>query len=142
LYGVGNSIEEQKYLQPVSQLKTVVLQVTAINSQDSVGYGRRFVSNKDTHIATIPIGYADDIRRRYGYGLGEVVINNKRYRIVGSISIDMLMVEIGYNYMQTNNIVEVFSKEISIQAIANRWETITYEIMTSISQRVKREYYK
>lgn len=142
LYGVGNSIEEQKYLQPVSQLKTVVLQVTAIKSQDSVGYGRRFVSNKDTHIATIPIGYADGIRRSYGNGLGEVVINDKRYSIVGSICMDMLMVDIGDDSVQIGDIVEVFGNEISLQEIANKWQTIPYEVMTSISQRVKRVYYK
>ena len=142
LYGVGNSIEEQKYLQPVSQLKTVVLQVTAIKSQDSVGYGRRFVSNKNTHIATIPIGYADGIRRSYGNGLGEVVINNKRYPIVGSICMDMLMVDIGDDSVQIGDIVEVFGNEISLQEIANKWETIPYEVMTSISHRVKRVYYK
>ncbi|HUH26002.1 MAG TPA: bifunctional UDP-N-acetylmuramoyl-tripeptide:D-alanyl-D-alanine ligase/alanine racemase, partial [Flavobacterium sp.] len=96
LYGVGNSAQEQNHLLNVSQLKTVVLQINEIQTGEAVGYGRRFVAQHPTRIATLPIGYADGMRRAYGNGNGSVFIKGKKYPIVGSICMDMMMVDIGY----------------------------------------------
>lgn len=142
LYGVGNSEAEQKQLLNVSQLKTVVLQVNKIEAEEAVGYGRRFVTEKSTHIATIPIGYADGMRRSYGNGVGEVFINGKNYPIIGSICMDMLMVNIGNDNVAEGDEVELFGNNILITDVAKKWNTIPYEVMTSISQRVKRVFYK
>jgi len=142
LYGVGNSEAEQNQLLNVSQLKTVVLQVNKIEAEEAVGYGRRFVTEKPTHIATIPIGYADGMRRSYGNGVGEVFINGKNYPIIGSICMDMLMVNVGDDNVTEGDEVELFGNNILITDIAKKWNTIPYEVMTSISQRVKRVFYK
>lgn len=142
LYGVGNSKEEQEQLFNVSQLKTVVLQVTEIQANESVGYGRRYIADELSKIVTIPIGYADGIRRSYGNGIGEVFIKGKKYPIVGSICMDMLMVNVGTDAIDVGDEVELFGSNISINEIANKWNTIPYEVMTAISQRVKRIFYK
>lgn len=142
LYGVGNSEAEQNQLLNVSQLKTVVLQVNKIEAEEAVGYGRRFVTEKPTHIATIPIGYADGMRRSYGNGVGEVFINGKNYPIIGSICMDMLMVNVGDDNVTEGDEVELFGNNILITDVAKKWNTIPYEVMTSISQRVKRVFYK
>lgn len=142
LYGVGNSKEEQEQLFNVSQLKTVVLQVTEIQANESVGYGRRYIADELSKIVTIPIGYADGIRRSYGNGIGEVFIKGKKYPIVGSICMDMLMVNVGTDAIDVGDEVELFGNNISINEIANKWNTIPYEVMTAISQRVKRIFYK
>lgn len=142
LYGVGNSKEEQDQLLNVSQLKTVVLQINEVASDEAVGYGRRFIAQENTKIATIPIGYADGMRRSYGNGVGEVSINGKRYPIIGSICMDMLMVDIGNDTIEIGDAVEIFGNDISIFEVAEKWQTIPYEVMTSISQRVKRVFYK
>lgn len=142
LYGVGNSTEEQQYLLHVSQLKTVVLQVNTIQAGEAVGYGRRFIANETTQIATIPIGYADGMRRSYGNGKGEVMIRGKKYPIVGSICMDMMMVNVGQDEIFSGDEVEIFGNHIPITEVAQKWDTIPYEVMTSISQRVKRIFYK
>lgn len=142
LYGVANDADEQAKLESVAKLKTVVLQINEIQSEETVGYGRRFKTEQPTKIATIPIGYADGIRRMYGYGVGKVFIKGKRYPIVGSICMDMLMVNIGKDDINIGDEVEIFGKNISINEVAKKWHTIPYEVMTVISQRVKRVYYK
>lgn len=142
LYGIGNNINEQKQLETVSKLKTIVLQINEIRKNESVGYSRNFVTQKATKIATIPIGYADGIRRLYGNGIGTVFIKGKNYPIVGSICMDMLMIDIGYDKIEIGDEVEIFGKNITIYEIAKKWNTIPYEIMTAISQRVKRVYFK
>ncbi len=142
LYGVANSEKENGQLLNVSKLKTIVLQVNELAKGDAVGYGRRFVTDKPTKTATIPIGYADGIRRSYGNGAGEVFIKGKRYPIVGAICMDMMMVDIGIDEITEGDEVEIFGDHIPITEIAQKWQTIPYEVMTSISQRVKRVFYK
>src|SRR5690554_6460942 len=142
LYGIANSEEENKQLRNVSKLKSIVLQINEIKKGDAVGYGRAFVAEKTTRTATIPIGYADGIRRSYGNGIGKVHIKGKNYPIIGSICMDMLMIDIENELINEGDEVEIFGENISIQELAKKWETIPYEVMTSISQRVKRVFYK
>ncbi len=142
LYGVSNDEDEQKLLENVGTLKSIISQIRTIDAGESVGYGRRFLADKPTKIATIPIGYADGISRHWGNGTGYVVIKNKKAPIVGSICMDMLMVDITDIECKEGAEVIIFGESPSVSYIAKRLDTIPYEIMTSISQRVKRVFYR
>ncbi|WP_396168692.1 bifunctional UDP-N-acetylmuramoyl-tripeptide:D-alanyl-D-alanine ligase/alanine racemase [Flavobacterium sp.] len=142
LYGVSNDAEEQKYLENVGTLKSIISQIRTIQAGESVGYGRRFVANKPTKIATIPIGYADGISRHWGNGVGFVTISSQKATIVGSICMDMLMVDVTGIGCKEGDSVVVFGLNPSVSMIAEQLQTIPYEILTSISQRVKRIFYR
>lgn len=142
LYGISNNEEEQKYLENVGTLKSVISQIRTIQKGESVGYGRRFMADKTTKIATIPIGYADGISRHLGNGVGYVMINHQRAPIVGSVCMDMLMVDITHIDCKEGNEVIIFGEKPTVIAIAKLLETIPYEVLTSISQRVKRVFYR
>ena len=142
LYGVSNNFEEQKYLENVSTLKSVISQIRTIQSGESVGYGRRFLATKETKIATIPIGYADGISRHWGDSKGFVMIHDQKAPIIGSICMDMLMLDITDIDCKEGDEVIVFGEYPSVSFIAEQLQTIPYEILTSISQRVKRVFYR
>ena len=142
LYGVSNNAEEQKQLENVGTLKSIISQIRSIKPGESVGYGRRFIAEKPTQIATIPIGYADGISRLWGNGIGFVTINNQKATIVGSICMDMLMVDVTGISCNEGDSVIIFGKSPSVNFIAEKTHTIPYEILTSISQRVKRIFYR
>jgi alanine racemase len=142
LYGVSNDDEEQKALENVGTLKSIISQIRTIEAGESVGYGRRFLADKQTKIATIPIGYADGISRHWGNGVGYVVIKNKKAPIVGSVCMDMLMVDISDIDCKEGTEVIIFGENPSVTFMAKELGTIPYEIMTSISQRVKRVFYR
>ena len=142
LYGISNDAEEQKYLENVGTLKSIISQIRTIDSGESVGYGRQFFATKTTKIATIPIGYADGISRHWGNSVGFVIINNKKATIVGSICMDMLMVDVTEIECGEGDLVIIFGKNPTVKYIAEKLETISYEILTSISQRVKRIFYR
>jgi len=142
LYGVSNDVEEQKYLENVGTLKSIISQIKSIQAGESVGYGRRFIAQKPTKIATIPIGYADGISRHWGNGVGFVTINNQKATIVGSICMDMLMVDITEIICKEGDSVIIFGESPTVTFMANQLQTIPYEILTSISQRVKRVFYR
>jgi len=142
LYGVGNDTNEDAQLQNVATLKTVVLQINDVEKDVTVGYGRRFKAERKSKIATIAIGYADGIRRSYGNGKGYVLVNNQKAFIAGTVCMDMLMIDVTDIDVKIGDEVIVFGNDLRITKIAKIWETIPYEVMTSISQRVKRIFYK
>ncbi|WP_430614965.1 bifunctional UDP-N-acetylmuramoyl-tripeptide:D-alanyl-D-alanine ligase/alanine racemase [Flavobacterium sp. JP2137] len=142
LYGVGNDVEETKQLAHVSTLRTVILQLRRVSDGESVGYARRFRSKGVTKIATIPIGYADGIPRAWGNEKGYVYIKECKATIVGSICMDMMMVDVSGIECEEGDSVIVFGPEIPVTEVARQLNTIPYEIMTSISQRVKRIFYE
>ena len=142
LYGISNDDEEQKYLETVGTLKSVISQIRTVKKGESVGYGRRFVAEKETTIATIPIGYADGISRQLGNNVGYVMINNKKAPIIGSVCMDMLMVDITEVECTEGNVVIVFGEQPTVKELAILINTIPYEVLTSISQRVKRIFYR
>jgi alanine racemase len=142
LYGVSNDPEEQKYLENVGTLKSIISQIRTLQQGESVGYGRRFVTHKITRIATIPIGYADGISRHWGNGLGFVIINNQKATIVGSVCMDMLMVDVSDIICKEGDPVIIFGESPTVSFIAEKLKTIPYEILTGISQRVKRMFYR
>ena len=142
LYGVSNDSEEQKHLENVSVLKSVVSQIRTIPAGDSVGYGRRFMAKKTTKVATIPIGYADGIARLWGNEVGYVSIHNEKAVILGSVCMDMLMVNVTDIKCAEGDMVIVFGESPTVVEMAQKTHTIPYEILTSISQRVKRVFYR
>lgn len=142
LYGVSNDVEEQKKLENVGTLKSVISQIRSIAAGESVGYGRRFIADKPTKIATIPIGYADGISRGWGNGSGYVIINKSKASIVGSICMDMLMVDVTAIECAEGDQVIIFGESPTVTYMAQKLNTIPYEILTSISQRVKRVFYR
>lgn len=142
LYGISNDAEEQKELETVGTLKSVISQIRTIDAGESVGYGRRFMATETTKIATIPIGYADGISRAWGHGVGHVLINGKPAKIVGSVCMDMLMVNINNIDCKEGNTVIIFGENPSVNFMAKQLNTIPYEILTSISQRVKRVFFR
>ncbi|WP_394775963.1 bifunctional UDP-N-acetylmuramoyl-tripeptide:D-alanyl-D-alanine ligase/alanine racemase [Flavobacterium sp.] len=142
LYGVSNDPAEQKYLENVGTLKSIISQVRTIPAGDSVGYGRRFMAEKETKIATIPIGYADGISRLWGNQVGYVVIKNQKAYILGSVCMDMLMVDVSHIDCKEGDSVIIFGENPTVTEMALALKTIPYEIMTSISQRVKRVFFR
>jgi alanine racemase len=142
LYGISNDADEQKELENVGTLKSIISQIRTIDAGESVGYGRRFIAEASTKIATIPIGYADGIRRSWGQGVGYVTINGKQAKIIGSICMDMLMVDVTNLDCKEGNTVIIFGENPTVSFMAKQLNTIPYEILTSISQRVKRVFFR
>jgi alanine racemase len=142
LYGISNDPDEQPQLENVGTLKSIISQIRTIESGESVGYGRRFIAQKTTKIATIPIGYADGISRHWGNGIGYVTINQQKAPIVGSVCMDMLMVDVSGIPCKEGDQVVIFGESPTVIEIAEKLQTIPYEILTGISQRVKRVFYR
>ncbi len=138
LYGFGNSEKENKNLKPIASLKSVISQIHKIKKGETVGYNRAYTSNHIEKTATIPIGHADGIGRHYGNGNGFVFINGSKAPIIGNVCMDMIMVNITNIECQEGDEVIVFDSKHSANALANSSNTISYELLTSISQRVKR----
>ena len=142
LYGISNDPNEQKKLENVGTLKSIISQIRTISTNESVGYGRRFIAKNESKIATIPIGYADGIFRAWGNGVGYVLIRNQKATIIGSICMDMLMVDVSAINCIEGDEVLLFGEKLSVVAIAKSLNTIPYEILTSVSQRVKRIFFR
>ena len=142
LYGVGNDTKEDSQLETVGTLKTVILQIKDILPGESIGYSRSFIAKANMRIATLPIGYADGIPRAWGNEKGFVTINSKRAVITGTISMDMMMVDVTGIDCKEGDRAIIFGESPSVTEIAQALGTIPYEILTSISQRVKRVFYK
>ena len=100
------------------------------------------MANKESKIATIPIGYADGIARSWGNGVGFVTIKNKKASILGSVCMDMLMVDVTEIDCKEGDAVVIFGESPTVSYMAEQLKTIPYEILTSISQRVKRVFYR
>jgi len=142
LYGVGNSDEENKQLVNVSTLKSVISQIRTVEANESIGYSRKFRVKNQMQVATIPIGYADGIRRLWGNEKGYVVINNQKAIILGNICMDMLMVDVSNITCKAGDEVIIFGEKPHVKEIAEISLTIPYEVFVGISQRVKRVFYK
>jgi alanine racemase len=142
MYGIGVDKNETKELQYVHSLKTILTLKREINENESVGYSRGFVSKKKMTIGVIPIGYADGLNRNRGNGRGKVWINQKLAPIIGNICMDMTMIDISEIDCKENDQVIIFGKEYPIENIAKELKTIVYEVLTNISQRVKRVFYQ
>ena len=137
LHGIS-SVE--KPLLAVSKLVTTITQVKTIPVGDTIGYNRREKATREMKIAIIPLGYADGLDRRFGNHTGQVIIDGTACKFIGDICMDMSMVDVTGLEVFEGQQVEVFGEKNSISLLAKQIGTIPYEILTNISQRVKRIY--
>jgi alanine racemase len=143
LYGIDANKRMQKSLKNVSTLSTTISQIKKIKAGETVGYGRKAKVVKDSLIAIVRIGYADGYSRRLGNGKGKMLVRNRLVPTIGNICMDMTMLDIsGTKDVKEGDEVIVFGESLSLQSVAQWAETIPYEIMTGISQRVKRIYFE
>jgi Alr-MurF fusion protein len=143
LYGVDPSFSMAFKLKEVSCLKTTVAQVRQVAAGQTVGYNRKGKLSRDSLIATIRIGYADGYPRSLGNGQGKVLIRGNYFPVMGSVCMDMTMVDItGHPEIMTDEEVIVFGQDLSVTKLAEWAGTIPYEILTGISQRVQRVYFE
>ena len=142
LYGVPTCEADKGVLQPVVALKTTINQIKDIPLGDSIGYNRHGRAEKDMRIGIIPIGYADGLARLLGNGNGTFYVNDKPVKTIGDICMDMCMIDLTNIDASEGDTVVIFDAEHDINAIAKACQTIPYEIMTRVSQRVKRVYYQ
>ncbi|MBR2591216.1 MAG: alanine racemase [Clostridia bacterium] len=146
IYGLKSSdkVAEQWGIEPVMQVKSVVAMVKEIEAGTTVSYGRTFTAQKDMKIATIPIGYADGYTRRLSGNGGRMIIGGKYVPIIGTICMDMCMVDVTGLDVKAGDLVTVIGKdgdkEITANEIAAKTGTINYEITCDISKRVPRVY--
>ncbi|SRX72757.1 alanine racemase [Aequorivita antarctica] len=138
LYGFGNDKEVNKHLKPVATLKTVISQIHTVQKGESVGYNRGFIAEKTTRSATLPIGHADGIPRSYGRGKGWVTINEKKAHILGNVCMDMIMVDVTNINCEEGDEAIVFGPSANAEELSAAINSISYELITAVSQRVKR----
>ena len=141
LYGIDGSKLLQKELKQISTLKTTIAQIKTIPAGETVGYGRKGHIDKETRIATISIGYADGYPRALGNGKAHVLVHGKPAKLVGIVCMDMCMIDVSdITEAKEGDEVVVFSPQLPLTQLAQWADTIPYEMMTGISQRVKRVY--
>lgn len=138
LYGFGNDNIETKHLKNVFNLTSIISQIHLIKPGETVGYNRAFTANKPMKTATIPIGHADGISRKLGNEKYAVLVNNKPAEIIGNVCMDMIMIDVTNINCSEGDEVILFNSQEMILQMATSAETISYEILTAISQRVKR----
>ncbi|HVU97637.1 MAG TPA: bifunctional UDP-N-acetylmuramoyl-tripeptide:D-alanyl-D-alanine ligase/alanine racemase [Puia sp.] len=143
LYGIDPAPSGQVELQEVSTLKTTIAQIKHLHPGDTIGYGRKGIAAAGTVTATVRIGYADGYARSLGNGVGKMWVKGRLAPTIGIVAMDMTMIDItGIPDVKEGDEVIVFGKELSVSQLAAWSNTIPYEILTSVSQRVKRIYFE
>ena len=142
LYGVPTCTADKGALMPVVSLKTTINQIKQIPEGDSIGYNRHGRAEHDMRLGIVPIGYADGLSRLLGNGNGKFYVNGSQVPVVGDICMDMCMLDLTDVEASEGDTVIIFDAEHDINDIAQACQTIPYEIMTRVSQRVKRVYYQ
>ena len=140
LYGFSNKLTKNKSLIPVVSLKSSISQIHLINKGDSVGYNRGYIAETNKKIGTIPLGHADGISRLYGNNNGFVYIKNKKAPIIGNVCMDMLMVDVSGIDCDEGDEVIVFNEEHTAEELAESINTISYELLTGLSERIVRKF--
>jgi alanine racemase len=140
LYGVSSVCQNE--LRNVATLKTTISQIRTVEEGETIGYGRRGIANKLLTIAVLPIGYADGLNRKLSNGVGKVLIGGVKAPIIGTICMDMCMVDITGIVAHEGDRAIIFGEDLPVSEVAATLGTISYEILTSIGQRVKRVYFK
>ena len=140
LYGFGNDAKIDAELKPVATLKTIISQIHKIEPGETVGYNRAFTSKGAIITATLPIGHADGIGRQYGNGEAFVTVNGQKAAIIGNVCMDMIMIDITNIKCKEGDEIIVFGENSTAEEFASFSKTISYELLTGISQRVKRRF--
>lgn len=138
LYGFGNDENETKKLKNVLSLTSIISQINTIEKGETIGYNRAFKVTTTMKTATIPVGHADGISRQLGNGVGYIYIRNIKASIVGNVCMDMIMVDITGIDCNEGDEVMVYKNKEHIEDLSARSNTIPYELITVISQRVNR----
>lgn len=143
LYGMRTLDDHSEdALQPVATLQSVIISIKEWPAGTTIGYGRKGVLSRDSRIATVPIGYADGLDRHYGNGAISMWAGGKRCPTVGNVCMDAVMIDVTDADVKVGDHVEVFGRHISVDELARVRGTISYEVLTSVSRRVKRVYYR
>ena len=142
LYGVPTCEADKEALQAVVSWKTSITQIKLVPAGDSIGYNRHGRAERELRIGIIPIGYADGLSRLLGNGKGKFFVNEQEVSVVGDICMDMCMIDLTDVTAEEGDTVVIFDAKHPVGDIAKACQTIPYEIMTSVSQRVKRVYYQ
>ena len=140
LWGV-NCCNEDK-LRNVCSLSTRIMQLKTVKAGETVGYSRKGVVNTDKLIALLPLGYADGLDRRLGNGVGSVFVNGIKVPIIGNICMDLTMIDVTGLDVRIGDKVVLFNDKQGLSDIANLLGTIPYEVLSKISVRVRRLYYR
>lgn len=140
LYGFGNDKNETKHLKNVLKLKSKIAQIRTINKGESVSYNRGFIAKQLEKIAIVPIGHADGYSRPLGCGKGYVTINGQKAFTSGNVCMDMILVNVTDINCRVGDEVVIFDNQETVEEFATICNTISYEILTAISQRVKRTF--
>ena len=140
LYGIS-PIGDNRSLRPISTLKTIILQLRDVPADETVGYSRKGTLERDSRIAALPIGYADGLNRKLGNGAGYCIVNGKRAPYIGNICMDVCMIDVTGIDCKEGDTVEIFGPQLPVTTIAEWLGTIPYEVLTSVSDRIKRVYY-
>ncbi len=142
LYGYDPMTPAQAPLSPVSTLKTTILQLRRVPKDETVGYSRRGVLQRDSLIAAIPIGYADGLSRHLGRGAGYCLVNGQKAPYVGNICMDVAMIDVTDIPCQEGDSVEIFGEHLPVNVLSDVLDTIPYEVLTAVSGRVKKVYFQ
>ena len=140
LYGIDS--RDNHIIHNVSTLKTTILQLRHVPKEDTVGYSRKGILTRDSVIAAIPIGYADGLDRHLGRGHGYCLVNGQKAPYVGNICMDVAMIDVTDIPCHEGDTVEIFGDHLPVTVLSDILETIPYEILTSVSNRVKRVYFQ
>lgn len=140
LYGI-DPIDNRR-LHNTTSLRTTILQIRNVPAEDSVGYSRKTILTRPSRIAAIPIGYADGLNRHLGNRNGFCLVNGKRAPYVGNICMDVCMIDVTDIPCKEGDMVEIFGDNLPVTELSDRLNTIPYEILTSVSNRVKRIYFQ
>ena len=140
LYGINP--RDNSMLACVSTLKTTILQKRRVPAGHSVGYSRKTMLERDSVIAAIPIGYADGLDRGLSNRHGYCLVNGQRADYVGNICMDVAMIDVTDIDCCEGDSVEIFGEHLPVTVLSDIIDTIPYEILTGISNRVKRVYYQ
>ena len=128
-------------LLPVSTLKTTILQLRNVPKEETVGYSRKGILKRDSVIAAIPIGYADGLNRHLGRGACYCLVNGHKAPYVGNICMDVAMIDVTDIPCKEGDMVEIFGEHLPATILSDVLDTIPYEILTSVSSRVKKVYF-
>lgn len=142
LYGYDPRTPSSAPLHPVSTLKTTILQLRNVPKEETVGYSRRGVLSRDSVIAAIPIGYADGLNRHLGRGACYCLVNGQKAPYVGNICMDVAMIDVTDIPCKEGDMVEIFGEHLPATVLSDVLDTIPYEVLTSVSNRVKKVYFQ
>lgn len=140
LYGIDPFTNQM--LHNVTTLKTTILQIHDVPADETVGYSRKGVLNRNSRIAALPIGYADGLNRHLGNGKGYCLVNGQKAPYVGNICMDVCMIDVTDIDCKEGDKAIIFGDELPVTVLSDILDTIPYEILTSVSERVKRVYYQ